>query len=86
MLAKKPRGHILMDVPYFESVLHGEICARFRCGHLTLKVLVLGCCALDIMHANAFQSVLHADDNTWADAGTLKVKYLVNAENFKRIL
>ena len=23
---------------------------------------------------------------TWADAGTLKVKYLVNAKNFKHIL
>jgi len=27
---------------------------------------------------------MHA--KTWADAGTLKVKYPVNAENFKRIL
>jgi len=33
-----------------------------------------------------FQSVLHANANTWTDAGTLKVKYPVNAENFKRIL
>ena len=33
-----------------------------------------------------FQSVLHADANTWADEGTLKMKYPVNAENFKRIL
>jgi len=23
------------------SVLHGEICTKFRCGHLTFKVLVL---------------------------------------------
>ena len=30
-----------------------------------------------------FQSVLHADANTWADAGPLKAKYLVKAENFK---
>ena len=58
MLAKKPRGHISMDVPYFESVLHAKICAKS--GHLTFKVLVLGCCALDFTHANAFQSVLHA--------------------------
>ena len=29
-----------------------------------------------------FQSVLHDDAKTWADAGTLKVKYLVNAVNF----
>ena len=28
-----------------------------------------------------FQSVLHTDANTWADAGTLKVKYSVNAVN-----
>jgi len=40
MLAKKPRGHISMDVPYFESVLHAKICGKFRCGHLTFKVLV----------------------------------------------
>ena len=33
-----------------------------------------------------FQSVLHDDAKTWADAGTLKVKYPVNAENYKRIL
>ena len=75
-----------MDVPYFESVLHGKICARFRCGHLTFKVLVLGCCALDFTHANAFQSILHADAKTWADAGPLKVKYLVNAVNVIRKL
>ena len=33
-----------------------------------------------------FQSVLHDDAKTWADAGTgtLKVKYPVNAVNFKR--
>ena len=29
-----------------------------------------------------FQSILHGDAKTWADAGSLKVKYLVNAENF----
>jgi len=29
---------------------------------------------------------LHDDANTWADAGPLKVKYLVNAENFKHNL
>jgi len=46
MLAKKPRGHILVDVPCFESVLHGEICARFRSGHKTFQVLVQGCSAL----------------------------------------
>ena len=33
-----------------------------------------------------FQSVLHDDAKTWADAGTLKVKYLVNAVNFTHIL
>ena len=33
-----------------------------------------------------FQSVLHDDAKTWADAGPLKVKYPVNAENFIRIL
>jgi len=29
---------------------------------------------------------LHGDANTWADAGPLKVKYPVNAENFKHNL
>jgi len=38
------------------------------------------------MRTYNFQSVLHADANTWADAGTLKVKYPVNAEIFKGIL
>ena len=33
-----------------------------------------------------FQSILHADAKTWADAGPLKVKYLVNAVNFIRQL
>jgi len=60
MLAKKARSHISMDVPYFQSVLHAKICAKFSCGHFTLKVLVLGYCALDFTHANGFQSVLHA--------------------------
>jgi hypothetical protein len=49
-------------------------------------VLVLRCCALDFTHANGFQSVLHDDAKSWADAGPLKVKYLVNAVNFKHIL
>jgi len=31
-------------------------------------------------------NVLHDDAKTWADAGSLKVKYLVNAGNFKRYL
>ncbi len=38
------------------------------------------------MRTYNFQSVLHADAKTWAYAGTLKVKYLVNAGNFKRKL
>ena len=29
---------------------------------------------------------MHDDAKTWADAGALKVKYPVNAENFKHIL
>ena len=33
-----------------------------------------------------FQSILHDDAKTWADAGALKIKYPVNAENFKCIL
>jgi hypothetical protein len=33
-----------------------------------------------------FPSDLHADAKTWADAGPLKVKYLVNAGNFKHNL
>jgi hypothetical protein len=33
-----------------------------------------------------FQSVLHDDAKTWADAGPLKGKTLVNAVNFKRNL
>ena len=39
---------------------------------------------LEITHLIAFQSALHNNSNTWADAGPLKVKYLVNAGNFKR--
>jgi len=35
------------------------------------------------MWAFNFQSVLHADANTWADAGPLKAKYPENAVNFK---
>jgi hypothetical protein len=27
---KKARGHILMDVPYFQSVLHAKICAKYQ--------------------------------------------------------
>ena len=50
---------------YRVSVLHGEICTKFRCGHLTFKVLVLWCCALDFPCANAFQSVLNDDAKTW---------------------
>jgi len=38
------------------------------------------------MRTYNFQSVLHADANTWADAGPLKAKYPVNAVNFKRDL
>ena len=38
------------------------------------------------MYTYNFQSELHDDAKTWADAGALKVKYLVNADNFKRIL
>ena len=35
------------------------------------------------MRTYNFQSVLHADANTWADAGPLKAKYPENAVNFK---
>ena len=38
------------------------------------------------MRTYNFQRVLLADANTWADAGPLKAKYLVNAENFKHEL
>jgi hypothetical protein len=38
------------------------------------------------MRTYNFPSVLHADVNTWADAGSLKAKYPVNAANFKRDL
>ena len=31
-------------------------------------------------------SVLHDDAKTWADAGPLKIKYLVNAVNLRRNL
>ena len=34
---------------------------------------------------NNFQSILLDDAKTWADAGPFKVKYLINAENFKHI-
>ena len=48
---KKPRGHISMDVPYFESVLHAKICAKFRCG-------LLKCWFWDAAH---LISALHLD-------------------------
>ena len=34
------------------------------------------------MYTYNFQSELHDDTKTWADAGPLKVKYLVNAGIF----
>ncbi len=53
----------------------------------TLKVLVLGCRALDFTHANGFQVFCtHGMPKTWADAGPLNVKYLVNAVYFIRKL
>jgi len=30
-----------------------------------------------------FQSIWHGDAKSWEDAGPLKVKYPINAENFK---
>jgi hypothetical protein len=44
MLAKKARSHISMDVPYFQSVLHAKICAKYQ---MWAFFLVLGGCALD---------------------------------------
>jgi len=71
----------------FKGVLQAKICAKFRCGHFTLKVLVLGCRALDFTHANGFQVFCtHGMPKTWADAGPLNVKYLVNAVYFIRKL
>jgi len=70
-----------------KGVLQAKICAKFRCGHFTLKVLVLGCRALDFTHANGFQVFCtHGMPKTWADAGPLNVKYLVNAVYFIRKL
>ena len=46
MLMKKPSGHIFMHVPCFESVMHGEISARFICGYRTFQVLDLWCSTL----------------------------------------
>ena len=40
----------------------------------------------DQMRTYIFKSILHDDAKTWANAGTLKVKYLVNAVNFICIL
>ena len=72
MLMKKPRCHILMHVHCFESVLHGEICASFRC-----VIELSKCWACDaenfesyilqvppeiyFLHANIFQRALHSD-------------------------
>jgi len=61
-------------VPCFESVLHGES----FCNLTWVK-------NFKFTHTNAFESALHENSNTWADAGPLKVKYLVNAGNFKPI-
>ena len=68
---KNPRNHVLVHALCFESVLHGEICARFS----TQPCLIWN-----------FQSEMHDDAKTWADAGTLKVKYPVNADNLKPFL
>ena len=54
--------------------------------HSTLKVFCMENLRKVYMRTYNFQSVLHADAKTWAYAGTLKVKYLVNAGNFKRKL
>ena len=74
---KKARGHISMDVPYFQSVLHAKICAKYQMwaffGSGRLRTW--------------FQSVFaRTHGKIWADAGPLKVKYLVNAVNFIRKL
>ena len=56
----------------FESFLQGEIYSNFtqvKCFKFT--------------HTIAFQSVLHDNSKTWADAGPLKVKYLVSTGKFK---
>ena len=74
---KKARGHISMDVPYFQSVLHAKICAKYQMwaffGSGRLRTW--------------FQSVFaRTHGKIWADAGPLKVKYLVNAVYFIRKL
>ena len=83
MLAKKPRGHISMDVPYFESVLLAKICAKFRCEHLLLK-----CWFWDAAHLISGMQMRFKVfcTHAWPDAGPLKAKYPVNAVNFKRDL
>ena len=60
-----------MHVLCFESVLHGEIRGNFTWVQ-----------NFKFAHTIAFQSALHDNSNTRADAGPLKVKYLVNAVNF----
>ena len=64
-----------MHVPCFKSVFHGDICGNFTWVQ-----------KFKFTHTIAFQSVLHDNSNNWADAGSLKVKYLADAGNFKRIL
>jgi len=72
---KNPRIHVLVHVPCFQSVLRGEICKNFT----WMK-------NMQFTHPIAFQSSLHDNSTTWADAGPLKVKYLVNAGKCERLL
>jgi len=69
---QNPRSHVLVHFSCFESDLHEEICCNFTW--------------VQNFKFTHFQNALHDNSNTWADAGPLKVKYLVNARNFKHIL
>ena len=60
---KKPCGHILMYVRYFESALSGEISGNFTWVQ-----------SFTFTHTIAFQSALYDNSNTLADAVPLKVK------------
>ena len=64
-------GHIWQCALCFESVVYGDICVEILHVYGSFKVLVQGCCIL-----------VH----TCADAGPLKVKYLVKAEKLRHNL
>ena len=70
---KNPQSHVLVHFPCFESVLHGEIGGNFT--------MVPTARTLNLHIQLPFKVCCMT-----IPTGPLKLKYLVNAENLKRIL